>query len=82
MIENLSLIDYFKYIIARAGGKGGGDELNDNFYLSGSIDISFSSELFKIKFHLLSPFQMCFENFQEIKYDCELIQKSHCLFPV
>ena len=25
MIENLSLIDYFKYIIATAGGKGGGD---------------------------------------------------------
>ena len=25
MIENLSLINYFKYIIATAGGKGGGD---------------------------------------------------------
>ena len=25
MIENLSLIDYFKFIIATAGGKGGGD---------------------------------------------------------
>ena len=47
MIENLSLIDYFKYIIVE---KVGVTQLNDNFYLSGSIDISSSSELFKIKF--------------------------------